>query len=290
VAPGIAAASVGSEFYLLSSPVLVHYGRAYVPREVATRARKTFGKPAVKPPVKPPKSLHYLQRVCLDPGHGGRDPGAGRNGVYEEDVVIPVAKLLGEELRRRGFDVVFTRTTDVAVELAERPAIAARAGADLFISIHANASANASVRGIEILYIDGAKYKTTERADQANRAGRRPGPEDVGEGVMLDAAANQAVLDMLFEEFRREGIEVAESLRLAFKAAGLTVRSVRAQNLNVLRNAEMPAVLVELGFLTNASERKLLTQRWYQEKLARTMADGILAYRKKLEQTRGFSN
>jgi len=291
VAVGVRAVAIGSEFYRLSSPVLVHYGRVYVPHEVATRAKKSFGTAVVKPPTPatPPKSVRYIRRVCIDPGHGGRDPGAGRNGFTEQDVVVPVGRLLGAELQRRGIEAMYTRTTNVFVPLDERPAKAARGGADLFISLHANASANSGVSGIEILYVQGSRYKTDDLAETANRAGRRPKASDVGDGVSLAPAANQAVLDMLFEEFRRESIELAEAIRLSFKGRGITVRSVREQNLAVLRDAEMPGVLVELGFLTNSAERRNLGSDWYQKKLAAAIADGIVAFAKRLEQTRGNS-
>jgi N-acetylmuramoyl-L-alanine amidase len=94
---------------------------------------------------------------------------------------------------------------------------------------------------------------------------------------------------MLFEEYRRESLELAEALRRAFASAGCRVRSVRAANLRVLRLAEMPAVLVELGFLTNRWEERQLRTRAYRERLVRALADGIEAFRDTVARTEGFS-
>jgi len=302
VVPGVAAVLVGSELVGLDDEVVVHYGRVYVPRAILSRIEGLFrgvarrsepaGPPKKGTPAVVPKRVHpprYVRRVCIDPGHGGKDPGAYRRGRYrEKDLVLPVSRMLAAELRRRGLEVVMTRERDVFVELNERPAIAARKGADLFVSIHMNSIAKSWIRGVEIFYCDG-KYDPMGLAAEASRAGRRAAPEDVAGASLLPAGVNQTVLEMLFEEYHRESAELAEALDAAFSRAGCRVRSTRSAGYRVLRLAEMPAVLIELGFLTNRSEERLLKSSWYQRRLAQAIADGIESFRRRLAQTRGFS-
>ncbi len=297
VVPGAAAALIGWKLVELDRAVLVRYGRAYVPRDAVRPIERLFGVRAVVTPPKPPRpptppkpaTGRYFRRICIDPGHGGKDPGAGRSGYYEKHIVLSTSKLLAEELRRRGFEPVFTRDTDVFIELNDRQAIAARHGADAFISVHANAIGRSSIHGVEIFYCDG-KYSSVDRAAAAARAGRKPQPEDIGGNHALPAGANQAVLQMLFEEYHRESRELAAALKSAFTRAGFHVRSVRAAGFRVLRMAESPTVLVEIGFLTNRADRAKLLTESHRRKVARAIADGLEAYRRTLERTNGLSN
>lgn len=253
VVPGVAWALVGSELRTLDDEVVVRYGRAYVPLSLVSRIERLFRRheePSPRPtPSRPtppgPPSAGALGKVCIDPGHGGRDPGAvSRWGLKEKDVVLPTARLLASVLRQRGFEVSMTRESDAFIELEERPAIAERQEADLFVSVHANAISKPQIHGIEIFYCR------------------------LGEGVAGEAT-------------RRESAELAETLRRAFEREGLEVRSVRAVGYRVLKFARMPAVLVELGFLTNLAEERLLRTYAYRRRLVDAIADGLEAYRRK---------
>jgi N-acetylmuramoyl-L-alanine amidase len=160
VVPGVSWALVGSELRALDDEVVVRYGWAYVPRSLASRLERYFGrKPSERPvvePVPPKPPTRQVVTVCIDPGHGGRDPGAiSRWGLKEKDVVLPLSRMLASELGERGYEVVTTRDSDAFVELEQRPAMAERSGADLFVSIHANAMSKSSVHGIEIFSWDG---------------------------------------------------------------------------------------------------------------------------------------
>jgi len=123
--------------------------------------------------------------VCIDPGHGGKDPGAmSKWGLREKDVVLSTAGLLEDELKSRGFDVRLTRSSDVFIELEDRPAVASRTGCDLFVAIHANAIRDPSYRGIEIYYWYGSW-------SAASAATRREGVElaeasDIARGTRLE--------------------------------------------------------------------------------------------------------
>ncbi len=298
VAPGLAAALIGWRLVELDRQVMVRYGRAYVPRDAEGHVARFLGQGVVPEPretmetprvVRPePTRGEYFQRICIDPGHGGKDPGAGRAGLYERDIVLPVAKMLAAELRQREMEPVLTRERDVFIELSNRPAIAARKGADAFVSIHANAFGKSSIHGIEIFYCDG-RYDSVDLAKDAARAGREPQPEDVGGDSNLPTGSRRAALQMLFEEYHRESRDLAHAIRDAFKHDGFYVRSVRSAPYRVLRLAESPAVLVELGFLTNRAERAKLARSSYQRKLADGIADGVADFRRTLERTHGLA-
>ncbi|MBM4030874.1 MAG: N-acetylmuramoyl-L-alanine amidase [Planctomycetes bacterium] len=255
VAPGVAAAAIGARLVSLHDEVVVRYGRVYVPRWLAyeieaylqgrieERPQAGGVKPTQDPKDPEPVKQRVVGRVCIDPGHGGKDPGAiSRWGLHEKDVVLPTAFLLAAELRAKGFDVRMTRESDVFVELEDRPAVASRTNCDIFVSVHANAMRDASYRGLEIFYWSGSW-----------------------------SAASTAV--------RREGVELAEAIERACQRAGLSVRSVRGADYKVLRFSRVPATLVELGFLTNRAEEQALRTTAYRQRLVRAIADGIVAYK-----------
>ena len=243
-------ALIGSEVRRLDAEVIVRYGRAYVPRSDASDIEsylsegRGVGPPPPLPP--PPEGKRRLGHVCIDPGHGGKDPGAiSRWGLVEKTVVLSASELLAEELRKLGFTTTLTRERDVFIELNDRPAIGARRKADVFVSIHANATSKRSIHGMEIFYWDGRLGGT---------------------------ASTKA---------RLESQKLAESIREACVADGLSVRSKRGAGFRVLRYAKMPAVLVELGFLTSYSDERELRSGSHRRKLARAIAKGIGAYRAK---------
>jgi N-acetylmuramoyl-L-alanine amidase len=249
VVGGVRWAVIGSEARRLDHEVVVRYGRAYVPRSAArsieSYLRGGRGGTRVTPRPVPPQPVPGVTgHVVVDAGHGGKDPGArSRWGLVEKDVVLDSAKLLAEELRALGFTVTLTRTSDVFLELDDRPAVANRLDADIFVSVHANAISRSAIRGMEIFYWDGRLGGTATKRD------------------------------------RIESDKLARCIERACEADGLTVRSVRGAAYRVLRYATMPAVLVELGFLTNYAEERLLRTQSYRRKLARAVAQGIKAYR-----------
>ena len=291
VVGGFGAVLVGSKLESFGTPVQMRYGRAYVPRAAASSIERLF-RGSSKPPGRPSTpGPDYVPRVCVDAGHGGRDPGGpNRWGPSEKHIVLPISKMLRDELRRRGIEVVMTREADVSLSLSARPLSAARGKARLFLSVHANCFRDSSIRGIEILYCDPRKYDPTVRAAAAARAGRRPHPDDLGQSASLPSHTAQAIQEMLFEEYYRESRELAKALERAFTKAGLKVRSVRSQNLHVLREAEMPALLLELGYLTNRTESRLLQRASHRAKLVRAIADGLEDYRRTLKLSHGLSN
>ncbi len=257
-APGIAAAVIGARMMLLGEEVVVRYGRLYVPRWLARdiqgylagtwtprpdRPDVALPPPTPPTPPTPPVKPRTVGKVCIDPGHGGRDPGAlSKWGLQEKEVVLATARFLKEELRARGLDARLTRDSDTFIELEDRPAIASQSGCDVFVAVHANAIRDPSYRGLEIFYWYGSW-----------------------------SAASAAT--------RREGVELAQAIKRACEREGLTVRNMRGADYKVLRYSKVPATLVEIGFLTNRTEEQALRTTAYRRRVAKAIADGIAAYR-----------
>jgi N-acetylmuramoyl-L-alanine amidase len=198
-------------------------------------------RPAPPPPPAPPPSTRPSTPlpsvpnsrvvIMVDPGHGGQDPGAvGVNGLREKDVVLPISLDVERLLEQQGVNVRMTRSNDNFISLNGRTTMANRAGADLFVSIHANAASSASARGVETFY-----YST--------------------------------------------GRELAQSIQSSIiRRTGMTNRGVKQANFYVLRNSSMPAVLIEVGFVTNSSDAAKLSNPTFRRQMAEAIAEGILNY------------
>jgi N-acetylmuramoyl-L-alanine amidase len=228
-----------------------------------------------------PTELRRVHTIVVDPGHGGRDPGAtGIGGLHEKTVNLSIAKRLAKRLESRGFKVILTRSSDQTLDLEERTAIAESAGGDVFISIHANASRRAKTRGLEIYTLD--ENHERHSLDVASRENGVP-------AAKLDPL--QRALARL-----RVGEAGSYSKRLAnlvhasvIEGARKSKRSVPDLGLKkgpfyVLFMSSMSSVLVETGFLTNKRDAKLLRSTKYQRELAEEIAEGVHRYRQQIEQ------
>ena len=227
-----------------------------------------------------PKLAHKL--VVVDPGHGGKDPGASAHGVREKDVNLAIGLLLEQELKARGYDVRMTRRTDVYLKLQERTDIANNAGASLFVSVHVNALPSASrTSGFEIYIM---ALPTDKDALALAKIENREYLEEKGTNVEAGDRRTEMLLrilgDMQQNNKISESTELAEVLFSAGKQNGIPMRRVAQAPFFVLRGAGMPAVLLETGFVTNATEAKLLAHPGYQQRIAQAMAAGIQNYLK----------
>jgi N-acetylmuramoyl-L-alanine amidase len=217
-----------------------------------------------------------IRRIVVDPGHGGKDSGAlGPGGAMEKDVALKVALKLARKLREElGIDVVMTRSTDVFIPLDERTAIANKVNADLFVSIHANASLNKSTEGMETYYLNLAK---TDKAAQVAARENNTSLEKVSvlQAILFDLMANYKIND---------SAHLAEEVQLElFKRVGREYRSVRSNGVKqgpfyVLVGATMPSILVETAFISNELEEKRLGDAKYQDATAAGILNGIKAY------------
>jgi N-acetylmuramoyl-L-alanine amidase len=230
----------------------------------------------MKPAGRLPTDMRPVQTVVIDPGHGGRDPGAiGLGGLREKDVTLRLAKILKKRLEERGFRVVTTRDADRSVSLEERTAIAESVRGDLFVSLHANASKRKSLRGIETYYLD----QDYER-HSLTVAARENGVEREAVNALQRTVARFRV-----SETSTHSQEMAElvhgELVEGLTAAKWTVRDlgVKKGPFYVLFLSDTPAILVEAGFLTNRRDAGRLRNAKYLQALATEIADGLSRYR-----------
>lgn len=223
----------------------------------------------------PQHLVSKIRRVVVDPGHGGHDPGAvGGEGTREKDVVLSIGLRLAKKLREEyGLDVVMTRTTDVFLELQERTAIANQVGADLFLSIHANAAPNKAASGIETYYLSLAK---TEKAAQlaAKENGTTLEKVSMLQAVLFDLMANYKINDSahLAETVQKE-LHRAIDARWPVKSLG-----VKQGPFYVLVGATMPSILVETSFLSNEKDEQRLKDQQFHEVTAQGIAEGVRGY------------
>jgi len=221
-----------------------------------------------------------VQTVVVDPGHGGHDVGAvSRRGIMEKDVNLGVAKELRRYLEKESdLKVVLTRHNDSYLELADRAEIANSSGGDLFLSLHCNSWFNDGAHGLETYFLSPAQSDWAKSVEAAeNQAGRPTGPGEGGDDVEF------IVWELVQNRFISSSSQLAETIQTdVTRDLGLPNRGVRQAGFRVLVGAYMPAVLIELGFLSHAREEKRLGDSSYQRELAKAIGDAILTYR---EQT-----
>jgi N-acetylmuramoyl-L-alanine amidase len=221
-----------------------------------------------------------VSRIVIDPGHGGRDPGAHGKGLNEADLVLDVALRLERLLLAQlGVEVVLTRRTDVYVPLEERTALANREDADLFLSIHANASRNRHANGVETYVLN---FATTRDAEAV--AAR----ENAASGQTmhrLPDIVKAITLNNKLDESRDFATFVQQSMIQRLRATNKGVRDlgVKQAPFVVLIGAGMPSVLAEISFLTHPAEGKLLRTSAYRQRIAEALLAGILKYQKSLK-------
>jgi N-acetylmuramoyl-L-alanine amidase len=240
-----------------------------------------------------PVNLRERRTVIVDAGHGGPDNGmTGPIGMgpklYEKEITLEVARRLGGELKARGVDVVFTRTTDTLIALSDRGRIANRAGGDLFISIHVNAANPTwrdpgSARGFETYFLAEAKTEDARRVERMENEAAQY--EDVPSNLGKNDALSFILSDMIQNEHLRESSDLADLIqrRLGIIHPGPS-RGVKQAGFRVLVTAYMPAVLVEIGFGTNAREAAFLQTTEKQRLIAGAIADAAMEYLERYER------
>jgi N-acetylmuramoyl-L-alanine amidase len=280
---------VGEQLYLVNGavhrlrhPVELSGGMVMIPLELRGNTFDllfkdiTDGEPGVQ--------FYRIKRVVIDAGHGGKDPGAiGKSGLKEKIVTLDIARRLRTLLEQQGLQVEMTRSSDHFVGLNERVALTNKANADLFVSIHANANRSRSLNGFEVYYLS-PKVSDQQRA----LASAKSGLPSVDEGSLASSSSTlRAILwDMVYSYSRAESIDLSrqlcERMQNDLEAKDL---GVKCANFCVLRGATVPAVLVEVGFLSNKEEEQILAQDTYRQKLAQTIMRGIADYSVKLAQS-----
>ncbi len=222
-----------------------------------------------------------VRRIVLDPGHGGKDPGCFLpGGIQEKDLVLDLAKILAQKIRQEiGCEVYLTRTKDVFLSLEQRTAIANMKSADLFISLHINAHRNRKVWGLETYFLNMA---TDEDAVMVAARENATSQKNISD---LQAILNDLILNTKIHESSRLAHEVQKGMVSRIKEHYRRVRSlgVKQAPFYVLIGAQMPAILVETGFLTNPTEKRRLLSKAYRRRMAEGIAAGIRSYIKGIE-------
>jgi len=219
-----------------------------------------------------------VQTVFIDAGHGGKDPGTGHNGLVEQEVTLDVARRVGRLLQNRGIDVQYSRERNVYLSLYERTRMANKVKADLFVSVHVNASTDAQTSGFETFYLDIANNTEAARLATMENAGSDKKMGDLTTilaDFMLSARTQES--RQLAQNLQNAALSRLGKLRYTTKDGG-----VKAAPLHVLIGTGMPAVLVELGYCSNREEARRLAGTAYRQALAEGIVEGILAYRDKL--------
>lgn len=216
-----------------------------------------------------------LRLVAIDPGHGGTEAGAeGRAGLFEKDLVLAIARQLRELLQERlGLSVILTRDGDRDLALDERAAVANNNKADLFISIHADASPSRDAAGSSVYFL--SYHSSDAEGTVASASGRRS-------SASADSGLDFILWDMAQASHLSQSSRLAEILQEELLAATGTEkanRGIKQNTFRVLKGATMPAVLVEVGFISNPQEEELLKTRAHQESLAEALYRGVLRFK-----------
>jgi len=261
----------------LNSPIDLYQGTIAVPRQFKEQVFDVLFRPAVLVGRRAGTEKIKLNKVVIDSGHGGNDPGAiGRNGLKEKDVNLDIAKRLSSLLRAEGVQTLLTRSTDKFIPLSTRVSIANRSGADLFISLHSNAARSRSLSGFEVYYVapsvsDSKRAALTARSSYLNLKGAvfSSGTQDL----------KVIVWDMIYANSRAESIELSRSLCKVMDASiDANILGVKNARFQVLKGITMPGILIEVGFVSNLNEERLLRTGAYREKLAAGILEGIRDY------------
>ncbi len=229
--------------------------------------------------------------VVIDPGHGGKDPGARGATVDEKTINLSVALKLGEMIssNHKDVNVIYTRKTDRFIELDERANIANRNKADLFISIHTNAVKTNTVRGTETFTLGLAR--TEENLAVAMRENSAILLEEdylqKYEGFDPNSTESYIIFEFMQNKHMEQSIGLASEIQKAFKSYNRVDRGVRQAGLLVLRKTSMPSVLVELGFISNREEERYMKSVEGQRQLTKSLYDAFCKYKKEYDRKQG---
>jgi len=215
----------------------------------------------LQPILFPHASEQTLQTVCLDPGHGGKDKGEISGTHYEKKYALLLAEDVAELLKDEGLNVILTRSNDTLIELPDRPQMARQRRADLFVSLHYN-SAAMPIRGVEVYCVTPPGFNSSNEGGGRSEEGMFAGNEQNDHNVLLAYEMQKSLVSRL----------------------PLEDRGMKRSRFEVLREARMPAILLEGGFMSNPSDAAKIYDAAFRKKMARAVVDGILAYKRKVEK------
>lgn len=242
--------------------VMVLAGCATTP--LPSRPTPLSARPLVSPGLVP------LQTIVIDAGHGGKDPGASHYDLREKDLTLDIVRRLRDELAASGFSVTLTRDRDEFLSLHRRPAVANRSQTDLFVSVHVNANRRRHVAGVEVY------YPRESVIDPSASLPPRVQPLEVD---ALTTTLRHVLWDLVLSRSRRQSVVLAGHICRAMQTRlGVPCRGTRGARFVVLREAWMPAVLVEVGYVSNRQEAQRLSRSSYRQTIAKAIAEGLVSY------------
>lgn len=215
-----------------------------------------------------------VRRIIIDPGHGGKDPGAMGNGLKEKDITLKVARLTAEKLREHNYEVILTRNSDRYLALEERTAIANTSKADLFVSIHVNAHPKRETRGVETFYLNLATNTEAMRVAALENATSTLNISDM-QDILTDLMQNSKIQEssVLAEYVQNKLVAGLQESRFTTIDLG-----VKQAPFYVLIGAEMPAILAEISFVSNPIDAKMLRQEHFLDEVAEQITAGVSGY------------
>lgn len=245
------------------------------PRLVVDVARAAAGAAPIPGTAQAAATAPRGRTIVLDPGHGGTEEGArGPSGLLEKDATLALSKTIQEVLVRHGYRVVTTRSSDASVSLEDRAAAANAAKADVFVSLHANASRSAEAHGTEVYYLslDASDRAAALLAESENRMSETPTAEKNAALRDLDLI----LWDLAQNQHLAASERLAEIIQADFnRLLGVTTRGVKQAPLRVLIGVNAPAVLVEVAFVTNSDEERKLASEEFRRQTAETLAGSL---------------
>ncbi len=297
ICPGMQLASLNGETITLSERVRYRDEEVLIPADILSQVSHIISPPPLRIIS---RTVRLSLRVVLDAGHGGADPGAiGPTGVREKDVNLAITRKLARLLEAKGVEVILTREDDHYITLEERSNIANRDQPDFFVSIHCNAFTDRYVEGFECYTLSeeflqtrnvsgfmgssgehydyqAGRYDDGKRAQIAARH-HSPPARDVGE-FSGDALSRLVLWNLLLEEYRQESRRLAASIQnhLARRLNSTTDRGVKTAGFSVLKWTYVPAVLVEVGFLSHRRWESWLNSGWMQDTIAEALCQAVL--------------
>jgi len=275
----------------LDRPVVLQGGEVFVP---VSFARSSLGPIigtalSVRPPEESTPKKFTIKTIVIDAGHGGKDVGAvGRRiHIREKEKALYLARKLKGVLEDAGIRVIMTRDNDTFVSLQKRAEIANKSGADLFMSVHLNASRSRMMRGFECYYLSNATDDNARALEAFENASLR-----LNDTASLEHSKplDKTLWDMTLTENRLESAQLANYICESIdKDILMADRGIRSARFYVLKYTRMPSVLVEAGYISNKYEELKLKDAAFLDRIANAVGEGILRYKREYERTEGFT-